>query len=215
MARVLSLTRAERITPEVWVSLFRNVLLDPPKIHMVAGGNGKSVYVVNEDVRVRCCETLARANLSCLPWLAGQGVAEEELRGLLERMAEVFGENVRAKSNTGFIFESTIHTCVNLVNVLKLDEFQPAGGFGAARIREELKKGGVGDEIWGEGEVVSEGGEGAAKDEVRGGRPEGRGAQTAAATATTTTTRAPSASFDPMAPPLSNPQEMNGGVVTI
>lgn len=41
MARVLSLTRVERVTPEVWVSLFRNVLLDPPKIHMVAGGNGK------------------------------------------------------------------------------------------------------------------------------------------------------------------------------
>ena len=53
MARILSLTKAEKVTPEVWVSLFRNVLLYPPKIRMVAGGNGKSVYVVNEDVRVR------------------------------------------------------------------------------------------------------------------------------------------------------------------
>ncbi|GMI02718.1 hypothetical protein TrLO_g6866 [Triparma laevis f. longispina] len=49
MGRILSLVQPKSMGCEVWTSIFRNVLLNPPAIHMVAGGGGNGVYVVNEE----------------------------------------------------------------------------------------------------------------------------------------------------------------------
>ena len=57
--------------------------------------------MVNEDVRVRCCETLARSSLACLPWLSSQGVAEEELKGLLGKVLYRKAVALHALKNAG------------------------------------------------------------------------------------------------------------------
>ncbi|GMH66539.1 hypothetical protein TrST_g737 [Triparma strigata] len=215
MGRILSLVQPKSVACEVWTSIFRNVLLNPPAIHMVAGGGGGGVYVVNEEVRVKCCETMARTALLCFPYLVeemgGTGTGGDELKRMVDRIAELFKENVTARSNTGFIFESTIHSCINMVNVFGLEEFKKGGlgAYGKTRIKEELKRAGVDDEIWGEGGAGPGGdGPGPSQEKKReqvarvreeGGGGGGGGGKEEGARE--------NSAFDPSAPPLSNPQD--------
>ncbi|GMH84595.1 hypothetical protein TL16_g09969 [Triparma laevis f. inornata] len=183
MGRILSLVQPKSMGCEVWTSIFRNVLLNPPAIHMVAGGGGNGVYVVNEEK-------------------------------MIDRIAELFKENVTAKSNTGFIFESTIHSCINMVNVFGLKEFKGGklglGEYAKGKIKEELKRAGVDDNIWGreEEELLVVGGEkGEDVGGEEGGTSSGMSSSGVSASANSKTTTTTISTFDPSAPPLSNPQD--------
>ena len=97
-----------------------------------------------------------------------------------------------------------------MVNVFGLEEFKKGGlgAYGKTRIKEELKRAGVDDEIWGEGGAGPGGdGPGPSQEKKReqvarvreeGGGGGGGGKEEGARE---------NSAFDPSAPPLSNPQD--------
>jgi len=104
--KLLCTTKAETVSYDNWMRIYHTVLLEPPKIVQVRGGGD----VLNEEIRVTCTETLARVVLLTVPRLLceRQPKVGSELKLALERVVVIMGENVRARSTTGLIFENTV-----------------------------------------------------------------------------------------------------------
>jgi brefeldin A-resistance guanine nucleotide exchange factor 1 len=148
--KILCTTKAESLCYDNWLKLFNDVLLKPPPIVQRNNGSGDNNDIINEDVRVTCTETLARVVLLTLPRLLKEenDNVSRDIQSIMSNVVIILGENVKAISSTGYIFENTVQLVQNMFLVMGIAEDFDAGyGIGEivkTMLLEEMESAGAG-----------------------------------------------------------------------